>query len=197
MARFCSLTGVSLRWLRLAAHHHNHLPYSIISIIHHCVARMQKQQWKENPMEDLCWTVATSAQSVVFCCLRFQSKRIQSFGKKVTSKRVTQLKSIEKYRKSMQECHFVVQNLSKVPDKISTSKSSDQRKCQALLCSRSWPQRMVGQCCKPCQILRKGFCEVRKKNGALKWTLCKWLKMLKPLNTINIYILYIYWIMDD
>ena len=155
MARFCSLTGVSLRWLRFSAHHHNHLPYSIISIIHHCVARMQKQQWTENPMEDLCWTVATSAQSVVSCCLQFQSKRIQSFGKKVSSKKVTQLKSIEN------PCKNAIDGKAKISiENVMENPCSDKRKCQALLCSRSWPQRMVGQCCKPCQILRKGFCEV-------------------------------------
>ena len=73
--------SVSLRWLQLAAH--NHLPHSII---HHCGARMQRQQWKENPMEDLCWTVATSAQ---------KQKTTRWKCLKSNLQKVSQLKSIE------------------------------------------------------------------------------------------------------
>lgn len=78
--------SVSLRWLQLAAHNHrNHLPHSII---HHCGARMQRQQWKENPMEDLCWTVATSAQS------RKQSVENAS---RVTSQKVSENWNLSKF----------------------------------------------------------------------------------------------------
>lgn len=73
--------SVSLRWLQLAAH--NHLPHSIIRP---CGARMQRQQWKENPMEDLCWTVATSAQ---------KQKTIRWKCLKSNLQKVSQLKSIE------------------------------------------------------------------------------------------------------
>lgn len=175
--------SVSLRWLQLAAH--NHLPHSIIRP---CGARMQRQQWKENPMEDLCWTVATSAQS------RKQSVENASKVFKSNLQKVSQLKSIAIPWQF--PWNWMVRQAKKMSG-LSWKKRS-KRFFQALLCSRSWPQRMVGQCCKPCQIfcrfgvsVKLGFAGKRMKwlgkRGALKWKLCKWLKTFKQLNYIIIW----------